>query len=122
MKDPAVFWRNPEIVVTDAFRASREVIIRTPAWLEAIHFYASVLGLPITYRSDTIVGFETGGFCLYVERGAKHAPVFEFLVADVEAAKRHLTDAGCVIEEEDASLPRCYIRDPFGVVFNIGQG
>jgi len=43
-------------------------------------------------------------------------------VADVEAAKRQLTAAGCVIEEEDASLPRCYIRDPYGVVFNIGRG
>jgi catechol 2,3-dioxygenase-like lactoylglutathione lyase family enzyme len=108
--------------VTDAFRSSREVIIRTPAWLEAIRFYASVLGLPITYRSDTVVGFETGAFCLYVERGAEQAPVFEFLVADVEAAKRQLTCAGCTVEEEDASLPRCYIRDPYGVVFNIGRG
>jgi hypothetical protein len=23
--------------------------------------------------------------------------------------------------EEDPSLPRCYIRDPYGLVFNIGQ-
>jgi catechol 2,3-dioxygenase-like lactoylglutathione lyase family enzyme len=108
--------------VTDAFRSSREVIIRTPAWLEAIRFYGSVPGLPITYRSDSVVGFETGAFCLYVEKGVEQAPVFEFLVADVEAAKRQLTDAGCTIEEEDPSLPRCYIRDPYGVVFNIGRG
>jgi catechol 2,3-dioxygenase-like lactoylglutathione lyase family enzyme len=113
--------RNQEIVVADEFRSSREVIIRTPQWLEAIRFYEHVLGLPITYRSDTIVGFETGAFCLFVEKGASHAPVFEFLVADVEAAKRQLTAAGCTIEEEDASLPRCYMRDPNGVVFNIDR-
>jgi catechol 2,3-dioxygenase-like lactoylglutathione lyase family enzyme len=106
--------------VADNFRSSREVIIRTNAWEEATHFYKSVLGLPITYRSNTMLGFETGAFCLYVERGAdKHGPVFEYLVPDVHTAKARLIAAGCIVEEENASLPRCYIRDPYGVVFNI---
>jgi catechol 2,3-dioxygenase-like lactoylglutathione lyase family enzyme len=103
------------------FVSSREIIIRTDAWDEATSFYKSVLGLPVTYRSDSMLGFETGAFCLYVERGAKHGPVFEFLVPDVNAAKVRLTAAGCTVIEEDASLPRCYIRDPYGVVFNIAQ-
>lgn len=107
--------------MADKFLSSREVIIRTDAWDVAIHFYESVLGLPVTYRSKTMLGFETGAFCLYVERGPKHGPVFEFLVPDVAAAKAQLIAAGCTVEEEDASLPRCYIRDPYGVVFNIGQ-
>ena len=107
--------------MADNFASSREVIIRTDAWDEATNFYKSVLGLPVTYRSDTMLGFETGAFCLYVERGAKHGPVFEFLVPDVNAAKSRLMAAGCTVEEEDNSLPRCYIRDPYGVVFNIGQ-
>jgi catechol 2,3-dioxygenase-like lactoylglutathione lyase family enzyme len=107
--------------MADTFLSSRDVIMRTDAWAEATHFYGSVLGLPVTHRSKTLLGFETGAFCLYVERGAKHGPVFDFLVPDVQAAKRRLTAAGCTVEEEDASVPRCYIRDPYGVVFNIGQ-
>jgi predicted enzyme related to lactoylglutathione lyase len=107
--------------VAGTFVSSREVIIRTDAWAEASHFYGAVFGLPLTYRSHTILGFETGAFCLYVEKGAKHGPVFEFLVPDVHVAKRRLTAAGCTVEEEDASVPRCYIRDPYDVVFNIGQ-
>lgn len=107
--------------MTGTFLSSREVIIRTDAWDEAAHFYGSVLGLPISYRSKTMLGFETGAFCLYVEKGTKHGAVFEFLVPDVQAAKRQLTAAGCTVEEEDASIPRCYIRDPYGVVFNIAQ-
>jgi predicted enzyme related to lactoylglutathione lyase len=110
-----------EINLADKFASSREVIIRTDAWDEATRFYKSVLGLPITYRSSTMLGFETGAFCLYVEKGAKHGPVFEFLVLDVNAAKARLVAAGCTVEEEDAALPRCYIRDPYGVMFNIGQ-
>jgi catechol 2,3-dioxygenase-like lactoylglutathione lyase family enzyme len=113
--------RNEEATVSDAFRSSRDVIIRTDAWLEATKFYESVLGLPVVYRSGTIMGFETGSFCVYVEKGEEHGPVFEFLVPDVQAAKRALLSAGCSVQEENDSVPRCYIRDPFGMVFNIGQ-
>jgi predicted enzyme related to lactoylglutathione lyase len=102
------------------FRSSRDVIIRTGAWAKATAFYRSVLGLPVTHRSKTLMGFETGAFCLYVEKGKEHGPVFEFLVPDVRAAKHRLVAAGCSVVEEDASIPRCYIRDPYGVVFNIG--
>ncbi len=105
----------------DTTIASRDVIIRTSAWAEATNFYGSVLGLPVTYQSETLMGFETGAFCLYVERGESHGPVFEFLVADVQAMRQQLVADGCVVLEEDASIPRCYIRDPYGLVFNIGR-
>jgi predicted enzyme related to lactoylglutathione lyase len=103
------------------FHSSRDVIIRTGDWGKATRFYKSVLGLPVTHRSKTLMGFETGSFCLYVEKGKEHGPVFEYLVPDIQAAKRKLVAAGCAILEEDPDLPRCYIRDPYGVVFNIGQ-
>jgi predicted enzyme related to lactoylglutathione lyase len=103
------------------FQSTRDVIIRTESWAEATKFYKSVLGLPVTLRSKTMMGFETGEFCLYVEKGPEHGPIFEFLVPDVQAAKRKLVAAGCTIVEENESIPRCYIRDPYGLVFNIGQ-
>jgi catechol 2,3-dioxygenase-like lactoylglutathione lyase family enzyme len=101
-------------------RASRDVIIRTGAWAEAIHFYGSVLELPVIHRSETLMGFETGAFCLYVEKGEPHGPVFEFRVPDVQGVKQRLVADGCVVLEEDATIPRCYIRDPYGLVYNIG--
>jgi len=103
-----------------AFKSSRDVIIRTESWAEAVRFYETVLGLSIVHREKTLVGFETGSFRLYIEMGAAHGPVFDFLVADVERAKAHLLAAGCVVVEQDPSVPRCYVRDPQGVVFNIG--
>ncbi len=104
------------------FRSSSDVIIRTDRWEQATAFYESVLRFPVTHRGTSLVGFDTGSFTLYVERGAPaHGPVFEYLVADVQAAKRALLDAGCDLIEEDASVPRCYIRDPYGVVFNVGH-
>jgi predicted enzyme related to lactoylglutathione lyase len=107
--------------MSNTFKASRDIIVRTEHWSEALKFYGSVLGLPIADHSETIVGFETGSFCLYVERGKEHGPVFEFLVPDIQAAKRQLVAAGCTVIEENAAIPRCYIRDPYGMVFNIGQ-
>src|SRR5713226_5083958 len=80
-----------------------------------------------TYRQKapvskpTIVGFETGAFCLYVERGKEHGPVFDFLVPDIQKAKRQLVAAGCTVIEENPKIPRCYIRDPYGMIFNLEQ-
>jgi len=101
--------------------ASRDVIIRTPAWNEAVAFYETVLELPVTHASERLKGFEAGSFCLYVEDGADHGPVFDFLVPDVQAEKRRLLAAGCSLVEEDATVPRCYLRDPFGLMFNLGR-
>jgi catechol 2,3-dioxygenase-like lactoylglutathione lyase family enzyme len=107
--------------MTDAFQSTREVILRTEQWSDAVSFYRSVLGLPVAYESPTMIGFETGAFRLYVERGAPHPPVFELLVADVVAAKQKLLAAGCTLVEEDPALPRCYIRDPYGFTFNLAR-
>jgi catechol 2,3-dioxygenase-like lactoylglutathione lyase family enzyme len=104
-----------------AFTSSRDVIIRTENFAQAVKYYESALGLSATRHGDSLVGFETGEFCLYVEKGESHGPVFEFLVDDVAAVKRELVAAGCALVEEDASVPRCYLRDPYGLVFNIGQ-
>jgi uncharacterized protein YndB with AHSA1/START domain/catechol 2,3-dioxygenase-like lactoylglutathione lyase family enzyme len=108
-----------------AFESTRDVIVRSPAWERAIEFYAAVLSLPVTHRSEGLVGLETGSFLLYVERGGApddaHGPVFDFLVPDLAAARARLLAAGCAVQEENSELPRCYIRDPFGLVFNIAQ-
>lgn len=107
--------------MTPNFKSSRDIITRTKNWSEAIQFYKSVLGLPVVKEYPTIIGFETGSFCLFVEKGDVHGPVFEFLVQDIQATKKKLVASGCIVIEEDPSVPRCYIRDPYGMVFNIGR-
>jgi catechol 2,3-dioxygenase-like lactoylglutathione lyase family enzyme len=101
--------------------SSRDIIIRTDRWTEALRFYEAVLGFPARRLSADIVGFETGAVRLFVERGAPHGPVFDFLVDDVPATRDRLIAAGCTLIEEDPAVPRCYLRDPFGLVFNLGR-
>jgi catechol 2,3-dioxygenase-like lactoylglutathione lyase family enzyme len=107
--------------VSDSFRASRDIIIRTENFQQAVEFYERVLGLKIVRRGETLVGFDAGAIRLYVEKGPAHGPVFDFLVPDLKSAKQALVSAGCAVQEEDPSVPRCYIRDPHGLVFNIEQ-
>jgi hypothetical protein len=102
-------------------QSSRDVILRTDRWPQASELYQSVLGFKVASESETLVGLETGAFRLYVEKGEPHGPVFDFLAPDVQAAKARLPAAGCTLQEENPSVPRCYIRDPYGLVFNLGQ-
>jgi len=101
-------------------KSSRDIILRTERWTEAVRFYETALGFKVIYRSDSLMGFDTGALVLYVEKGSEHGPVFDFLTSDVQAAKKRFIAAGCSVVEEDPSLPRCYLKDPFGLVFNLG--
>ena len=106
----------------EKFRSTRDVIVRTKDIGEATRFYETVLGLPVSHRGDRLIGFEAGSFQLFVEQGPEaHGPVFEFRVPDVAAAKAQLVAAGCTVIEEDPRVPRCYLRDPYGLVFNLDQ-
>ena len=104
-----------------AIQSSRDIIIQTDNWAKAIEFYETILGFPVTHRSPTLMGFETGALSLYVEKGDRRGPVFDFLVPDMPSTKSRLVAAGCAVVEENPTLPRCYIQDPFGLVFNIEQ-
>ena len=103
------------------FTSTRDIIIHTAKFDEAVRFYQDVLGLATTMKSEKLVGFETGAFQLFVDGRSplRTGPVFEFCVADVGAAKEKLLAAGCELVSEDASIPRCYIKDPHGLMFNL---
>jgi catechol 2,3-dioxygenase-like lactoylglutathione lyase family enzyme len=103
-----------------SLKSSRDVILRTPRWSQARQFYASALGFDVVEESDSMLRVDTGAIRLFVEKGAAHGPVFDFLVPDVQAARDRLIAAGCVLIEEDPAVPRCYLQDPFGLVFNLG--
>jgi catechol 2,3-dioxygenase-like lactoylglutathione lyase family enzyme len=105
----------------DRVRSSRDVIVRTPDLKAAAEFYQKVMGLTVTQRTGNIIGFETGALQLFVEQGNALPVVLDFLVRDVQATKAVLVAAGCSIVEENPNVPRCYVRDPFGLLFNLGE-
>ena len=101
--------------------STRDVIFRTGNLEEAKAFYHGVLGFPMVAAPSRVVGFDTGSITIYFEQGDANGAVFEFEVADVRAAKAKLLAQGCSIVEENPSIPRCYMRDRFGLVFNLSE-
>jgi len=39
----------------------------------------------------------------------------------VELVLRAGDEVGCTVIEESPEIPRCYIKDPYGMIFNVGQ-
>jgi len=56
---------------------------------------------------------------LFIEHGPALGPVLEVTVASVEEAKARLTKNGCEIVKDEPDLPRCYIKDPYGLIYNL---
>jgi catechol 2,3-dioxygenase-like lactoylglutathione lyase family enzyme len=102
-------------------KSSRDVLVQTENLDAAAIFYEKVLGLKIFQRTGQLIGFDAGNFRLFIDKGEPYGPVFEFYVPNLEQARKLLLENGCRIEIEDPSIPKCYIRDPFGLVFNIAE-
>ena len=37
------------------------------------------------------------------------------------AGLRRLIEAGCVVVKDEPDVPRCYVQDPFGLIYNLRQ-
>jgi len=102
-------------------KSSRDILIQTKKMDAAEKFYEKVLGFQVIERSEQLIGFETGSFRFFIDKGKSYGPVFEFYVQNLEQAKKMLIEHGCRIEVEDPAVPRCYVRDPFGLIFNLAE-
>lgn len=98
---------------------SSDIVIQAPDPKRAAEFYVEHLGFEITDESPELVGLLGRHINLYIERGPALGPVLEVTVDSVEAAKRLLVRSGCQIVKDEPEFPRCYIRDPFGLMYNL---
>jgi hypothetical protein len=48
-------------------------------------------------------------------------PVLEVFVDDVAAARTCLVASGARVVKDEPSFPRCYVRDRFGLVYNLAR-
>ena len=101
--------------------ATRDILLQTERIEEAAAFYERHFGLTRFMDEPNIIGLEAGGFRLFLDRASAYGPVFEFFIDDLDAAKRALVEAGATIDQDDPSIPRCYVTDRFGLTYNIAQ-
>ena len=102
-------------------KSTRDILLQVQSLEAAVAFYATTLGFEPFLESPAMVGLETGAFRLFLEQRPALGPVLEVLAGDFEDRKSALVAAGCEIIEDDPSVPRCYMRDPFGLIFNLGK-
>ncbi|SEB82274.1 VOC family protein [Terriglobus roseus] len=98
---------------------TRDILLQTPHLQQATDFYRDVLGLEVFLTTPGMVGMEAGSFRLFLEDAEPLGPVLEFLTDDFDTTRRDLLDHGCTLIVEDPEIPRCYLRDPFGLIFNL---
>ena len=96
-----------------------DVLIQAPDSKKAAQFYVEQLGFSITSESDEIISLQGENINFFIERGPALGPVFEVFVKNVEEAKARLVENGGVIVKDEPEFPRCYVRDPFGLIYNL---
>jgi catechol 2,3-dioxygenase-like lactoylglutathione lyase family enzyme len=95
-----------------------DILIQWPDPEQAAAFYVDHLGFTITGREPMM---ELAGerINLYIEKGAPLGPILEVTVPDVDEARRKLVAQGCAVVKDEPEFPRCYVRDPFGLIYNL---
>ena len=96
-----------------------DILVQSPDPEEAARFYVEQLGFAVDARTPELVSLHGPNINLFIERGPALGPVLEVTVEDVAAARARLAAQGCEILKDEPEFPRCYVRDPFGLVYNL---
>ena len=98
-----------------------DILIQTADPKGAAAFYVTALGFEVTDETPKLVSLHGDHINLFIERGPALGPVFEVKVEDVKAAKAKLISKGCEIVKDEPAFPRCYVKDPFGLIYNLTE-
>ena len=82
-------------------------------------FPRSAASVPLTDEMPRMISLHGKHINLFIERGPALGPVFEVTVENVEEAKIRLVKNGCAIVKDEPDFPRCYLKDPFGLIYNL---
>ena len=105
-----------------AFRVSPNVAVRTERLSEAVDFYTKVLGFENRSEDAELADLDARPLNLFVIHDAEfRGPVMELFVDDLEEAREVLIANGCEILRWRGKGQDCYVKDPFGVIFNIWE-
>jgi len=96
-----------------------DILIQAEDPKKAASFYVEQLGFSITGETPGMISLHGAHINLFIESGPALGPVLEVTVASVEEARSRLVENGCEIVKDEPDFPRCYVRDPFGLIYNL---
>lgn len=96
-----------------------DILIQAQDPKDAASFYVGLLGFEITGETPQMISLHGKHINLFIERGPALGPVLEVTVDNVEEAKLRLLKNGCKLVKDEPDYPRCYIKDRFGLIYNL---
>lgn len=105
------------------FKMSKNIGYQVEDIEKAKHFYESVMGLQESEDSSVEeIQYRTKHNSIFLMPGSENlGPIMEVVVSDLEAAKKYLVENGCEIVRWHGKGKDCYVKDPFGMVFNVWE-
>jgi predicted enzyme related to lactoylglutathione lyase len=98
-----------------------DILIQADDPMNAADFYVKELGFEITDKKPNMISLHGDNINFFIERGPALGPVFEVTVKNVKQAKASLTKKGCQIVKDEPDFPRCYVKDPNGLIYNLTE-
>jgi catechol 2,3-dioxygenase-like lactoylglutathione lyase family enzyme len=104
------------------FRMSPNVAVRTERFADAVAFYSGVLGFANRSQDPNLGDHDASPLNLFViEDDEVSGLVMELFVDDLKAAREELLANGCEVIRWRGKGQDCYVRDPFGVLYNLWE-
>ncbi len=104
-----------------ANRFGTDILIQAEDPKGAALFYVHQLGFEITDETPNMISLHGEHINLFVERGPVLGGVLEVTVDSVVEAKARLVKSGCEIVKDEPDFPRCYVKDPYGLIYNLTE-
>ena len=98
-----------------------DILIQARDPKTAADFYVRELGFDVTDSNPNMIALHGPHINLFIEPGPPLGPVLEVAVPSVADAKRRLSRHGCEIIKDEPSVPRTYVRDPHGLIYNLTE-
>ena len=98
-----------------------DILIQAEDPMAAASFYVNELGFVVTEKKPNMISLHGKNINFFIERGPVLGPVLEVRVKSVKEAKAKLTKKGCKVVKDEPDFPRCYVRDPNGLIYNLRE-
>lgn len=98
-----------------------DILIQSENPLKAANFYVKEFGFKVTDKKPNMVSLHGKNINFFIERGPALGAVLEVTVKSVKKAKARLKKKGCTIVKDEPDFPRCYVKDPNGLIYNLTE-
>jgi len=103
------------------YKISRCVCFQTMDLEAASKHFQRELGLKEVSRSKDSVELEGEEIRFFIDKGPEMGPILEAIVPELEGAKADLMDQGWSVVLWEGRGKRCYMRNPYGMLFNLWE-